>query len=189
MALVEAKAPYHRAIVGDGKIRARDDFYPTPPEATRALLSVEDFSGGLVWEPACGNGAISRLLEDAGYPVLSSDLVDRGFGEAGVDFLLDHVTRARHIVTNPPYVQAQEFVEHGLTRVDGKVVMLLKLVFLEGERRRSFYQRTPLKRVWVFSRRLKMSRDGTDYKARGMIAFAWFVWEQGFEGEPSIGWL
>lgn len=34
--------------------RAPFEFYPTPPEATRALLSVEKFEGN-IWEPACGD--------------------------------------------------------------------------------------------------------------------------------------
>lgn len=37
--------------------REKDDFYPTPPYGTEALLSVEKFNGA-IWEPACGTGAI-----------------------------------------------------------------------------------------------------------------------------------
>jgi len=44
--------------------RAAFEFYPTPPEATRALLSVESFEGD-IWEPACGDGAISKVLIEA----------------------------------------------------------------------------------------------------------------------------
>src|SRR5882757_893058 len=82
--------------------RAALDFYPTPPEATRALLSVEQF-GGSIWEPACGDGAISSVLTDAGHFVISTDLIDRGYGDGGVDFLSETAPRAKHIVTNPPY--------------------------------------------------------------------------------------
>lgn len=78
------------------------DFYPTPPEATRALLSVERFSG-TIWEPACGDGAISKVLLAHGYSVVSTDLIYRGFGTGGVNFLTQTQTRARNIVTNPPY--------------------------------------------------------------------------------------
>lgn len=78
------------------------EFYPTPPEATRALLSVERFEGS-IWEPACGDGAISRELEAAGYEVISTDLIDRGYGTGGVDFLKTTEPLARNIVTNPPY--------------------------------------------------------------------------------------
>lgn len=45
--------------------RLPNEFYPTPPEATRALLSVEHFDGD-IWEPACGDGRIAKVLEDHG---------------------------------------------------------------------------------------------------------------------------
>ena len=59
--------------------RVPHDFYPTPPEAIRALLSVETFEGS-IWEPACGDGAISKVLLEAGHEVVSTDLIDRGYG-------------------------------------------------------------------------------------------------------------
>src|SRR5215472_18606376 len=68
---------YVRGIRPDAKNRARDDFYPTPPEGTWALLSAIRFAG-TIWEPACGDGSISRVLEAAGHKVTSTDLVDRG---------------------------------------------------------------------------------------------------------------
>lgn len=68
-------------IIGHNKRgdRERDDFYATPAPSTEALLSVEQFEGN-IWEPCCGEGHISRVLEDAGYTVQSTDLVDRGYG-------------------------------------------------------------------------------------------------------------
>ena len=81
--------------------RAAYEFYPMPPEAMRALLSVERFDGS-IWEPACGTGWISTELIAAGYEVVSTDLVDYGYGEPGRDFLAERKPRARHIVTNPP---------------------------------------------------------------------------------------
>lgn len=82
--------------------RAAYEFYPTPPEAVRALLSVESFSGS-IWEPACGDGAISKVLEAAGYQVISTDLIDRGYGAGGQDFLKSDRPLAKNIITNPPY--------------------------------------------------------------------------------------
>ena len=82
--------------------RIPNEFYPTPPEAVRALLSVEQFDGS-IWEPACGEGAISKVLSAAGHQVVSTDRFAYGFGETGVDFLAEQTPRARHIVTNPPY--------------------------------------------------------------------------------------
>ncbi len=88
------------------------DFYPTPPWATFALIDNERFKGD-IWECACGDGAMSKVLEFKGNTVASSDLYDRGFGEIGHDFL-DTVRRAKNIITNPPYHSAQGFVASAL---------------------------------------------------------------------------
>jgi hypothetical protein len=182
---------YVRGIIPDAENRERDDFYPTPPRATKALLSVETFEGG-IWEPACGDGAISRVLEDAGYEVLSTDLIERGYGQANIDFLLDWRTTTDNIITNPPFKHAQEFVEHALNRSRRKVAMICRLAWLEGQERRKMFESTPLKAVWVFSGRIPMQRgrqheDGKD--VGGMIAFAWFVWDHAHKGKPTLGWL
>ena len=78
--------------------RAPFEFYPTPPEATRAFLAAETFDGD-IWEPACGQGAISKVLLKSGYQVVSTDLADYGYGKPDVDFLQTKLPRAKHIVT------------------------------------------------------------------------------------------
>jgi len=187
---VSGAVAYVRGIIPDAKNRERDDFYPTPPKATRALLSVETFIGD-IWEPACGDGAISKVLEEAGYKVTSSDLIDRGYGTPGVDFLLDYQTTADNIVTNPPFKHAEEFVMHALNRARRKVAMLCRLAWLEGKARGEMFQTTPLARVWVFSGRIPMLRGGEQMMkgGGGMIAFAWFVWDHEHKGPPTLGWL
>lgn len=93
---------------GDINSREDGDFYPTPPEATRALVlwlkarGLLDFNAPVI-EPACGAGAMARVLEAEGLFVISSDLHDRGFGEAGVDCLTRDYPRRAQIITNPPY--------------------------------------------------------------------------------------
>ena len=178
-----------QSIVGTSPGRPDGDFYPTPPEATEALLRVETFCGTL-WEPACGDGAISRVLEAHGYTVRSSDLVPRGYGETPVDFLsFPQAGSVQAVVTNPPYCLAGQFVTTALTVATDKVAMLLKLAFLEGVSRKTMFETTPLARVWVCSRRLTMTRNGEARTGGGMIAFAWFVWEHGWEGPPRLGWI
>lgn len=131
---------FGRVVFGEEPIqslhpsRAPYEFYPTPPEATRALLSVESFSGS-IWEPACGRGHISKVLEAAGHEVVSTDLVQRDFGTGGIDFLRESTSRAKHIVTNPPYRRglADAFVKHAIAltkETGGKVAMLLNLASL-----------------------------------------------------------
>jgi len=180
---------YVRGIIPSAD-RERDDFYPTPPAGTRALLAVERFEGA-IWEPACGQGDMSRELEAAGYQVISTDLLDRGYGEARVDFLMEWQPRAPNIVTNPPFKHAEGFVRKALSLTTGKVAMLCRLAWLEGKQRRELFEGTPLARVWVFAGRLQIQRGrlAETSDASGMVAFAWFVWEHGHCGAPALGWV
>lgn len=116
--------------------REQHDFYATDPLAVELLLQEEKFSHK-IWECACGAGHISRVLEQHGYEVLSTDLYDRGFGEAGVDFLDSNKKFDGDIVSNPPYSEAEKFVRKALDTVPagGKVAMLLRLLFLEGQKK------------------------------------------------------
>ena len=173
-----------QSISGFSKTREPMDNYPTPDIATLSLLALEDFSG-VVWEPACGSGNIARHFPGC----IASDIRnDNIFGEVGVDFLNE--TRAvNHIVTNPPYRLAQQFVEHALKCVDGKVAMLCKLAFLEGKARYSLFKQHPVKTVYVFSKRLPLTKEGDTRKQSSMIPFAWFVWEKGYTGKTSVEWI
>jgi len=171
--------------------REKNDFYPTPPYATQALLDRVVFKGD-VWEPACGDGAISEVLKQNGFAVYSSDKYDRGYGDIGIDFVEDAQVfdKIPNIITNPPYKIAQEFVEQSLKLTDGKVAMLLKLNFLESARRYEMFKNTPLKHVLVFSKRLTFYEPDSDKKGKsGLLAYAWYVWEQGYEGQPQIDWI
>ena len=78
--------------------REKDDFYPTPESATKSLLYRQKFQGN-IWECACGNGAMSKVIIEQGYDVYSSDLIDRGYGEVGIDFLQSN-KKVDNIVTN-----------------------------------------------------------------------------------------
>jgi hypothetical protein len=178
------------------KERESDDFYRTPTFATEKLLELEKFEG-IIWEPACGDGAISEVLISNGYKnVLSSDIANRGYGETGLDFLdekdpfVEHLAkRANTIITNPPYKFAQEFIEKSLRIVDKKVAMLLKLNFLEGQKRYQFFKSTPLKSVYVFSKRLSFDKGDEKGKGNGLLAYAWYVWDKEYIGKPYIDWI
>jgi hypothetical protein len=111
------------------------DLYETPPEAVHALLDVVTLPP-CIWECACGRGAISEVLREAGREVLSTDLNDYGYGEPRVDFLLERHNPAIDstrwaICTNPPFKLADQFVRHALTLCP-TVIMLLWLAFLES---------------------------------------------------------
>ncbi len=113
------------------------DFFPTPAWATYALIDNEKFSGD-IWESACGDGAMSRVLDKTGRQVFSSDLHNRGYGDVGIDFLTVK-RQADNIVTNPPYNSAEGFVAAGMQKAGRKFALLLRLAFLEGASSRSFF--------------------------------------------------
>lgn len=171
--------------------RQQDDFYATPSRCTEALLSVETFPHR-IWEPACGDGAISRVLESAGHEVVSTDLVARGFGTSRRDFLMEHVLAAPAVVTNPPFKLGDEFTLHALHLGAEKVAIFQRTAWLEGRARHvSLWGPHPPVRVWQFCGRQTLWRgDDADKKdTGGAIAFAWFIWERGHVGAPSLGWL
>ena len=124
--------------------RQREDYYATEPKATEWLCKLERFEGRIL-EPSCGEGHMSRVLEAAGYEVVSRDLVDRGYGEVADFLAIDNLEWDGNIVTNPPYKYAQEFVEKALSIIPKgkKVAMFLKLTFLEGKARRTLFRSTP----------------------------------------------
>jgi hypothetical protein len=167
--------------------RPENDFYPTPPAATQRLLDVEKFDGG-VWEPACGDGAISKVLRRNGYYVAESDIEPRNRAEV-IDFLLTDQLKAGSIITNPPFKLLCQFIERAYALKPDKFAFLAKLTALEGGERSEILERTHLTRVHVFRNRILMTRNGEEPRGSGMIAFAWFVWERGYTGAPSIGWL
>jgi hypothetical protein len=169
--------------------REKDDFYKTPPAAVRALLAAETFAP-VIHEPACGDGAISEVLEAAGHEVFSSDLVHRGFGEGGVDFLLEQCRPCDCLVTNPPFSLADEFALHAQLLGYKHVALLMRLSWLEGgARRKRLWVPHPPTRIWVFSKRQTLWRgDEAPGKNGGAVAFAWFVWRAGQHG-TQVGWL
>ena len=65
-----------------------NDLYETPAVATLSLLAVEPLPP-TVLEPACGRGAISKVLRTAGHTVIENDIVDYGHGQDCVQDFLD----------------------------------------------------------------------------------------------------
>jgi len=171
-----------------------NDLYETPPEAVEALLRHEKLPHR-IWEPACGPGSIVRTLRRHGHDVLATDLVDYASPDqdhSHIDFLIPGMAETvcndgRAIITNPPYKSAAQFVARALTLAP-YVAMLLRLAFLESERRRDILDNGSLARVLVFRNRLPMMhRDGwTGPKASSSTAFAWFIWERDHTGPTEL---
>lgn len=181
--------------------RVENDFYATPAKSVEAILKKE-FLYFSILEPACGEGHISTILHNH-YPtaeIVSTDLIERedkfncGI-KSGIDFLTyDYGRKFDTVITNPPFSLAQEFIERALEIANKKVIMFCKIQLLEGQKRKEWFEKTPLKRVYVFSDRQNPLRNGNPLNEQGKkwsstFCFAWFVWEKGYTGEPVIRWL
>ena len=142
--------------------------YPGRVGRLSLLLGIGAFRS---WEPAWGRGSIVNVLRAHGHEVVASDLVNHSVpvtpsgyyglvtppGYYGVDFLLEWKAPdgCECIISNPPFKLAEEFAAHALMLCP-RVVMLLRLAFLESERRREILEGRGLARVHVFRRRLRM---------------------------------
>jgi len=176
------------------KDREELDFYATDPIAAELLLREETFSER-IWECSCGQGHLSKVFERNGYEVRSTDLVDRGYGEGGVDFLgLHNLEWEGDIITNPPYKYSSEFIYKALSIIpEGrKVAMFLKLQFMEGKGRKRLFMEFPPRIVYVSSSRIMCAKNG-DFESKkkegSAVAYAWYVWEKGYKGETVIKWI
>jgi hypothetical protein len=168
----QAGAEEHRAIHISGYDRAGRDFYATPDWVTEALLRHVRFRGP-VWEPCCGDGAMSTVLAAHGYNVVSTDIAERGFGTPGIDFLTCPNMRegCRTIVTNPPYGdtgshrgQARSsaamliFLRHALAlaaSVQGQLALLVRLQWIAGQRAADVLSAAPFAATVVLTRRIQ----------------------------------
>ena len=69
------------------KDRETNDFYATDPQTLEKFLKTLDKDGFKlhknIWECACGMGHLSKVLEEKKYNVISTDLINRGFGWGG----------------------------------------------------------------------------------------------------------
>lgn len=172
--------------------RQEHDYYATEPKALELLLEKEAFDP-FVWECACGEGHLAKVLTEHGYIVKSTDLIDRGYGTGGIDFLNYEGKHNGDIVTNPPYKYAREFVEKALDIIPtgNKVAMFLKLQFLEGKARRKMFDISPPKYIYVSTSRLSCAMNGEfeKYAKSNAVTYAWFIWEKGYQGEPRVRWF
>lgn len=176
------------------KNREENDFYATNPKDVKLLFT----ECGLTFdknilEPCAGNGHIAKVFKENGYNVTCGDLLQREYPLDKVwNFLEDATEFNGDIVTNPPYNLATEFVIKSLDIIPNgnKVVMFLKLTFLESKKRKPLFDTKQLKTIYVFTNRTACAKNGEEkYFGAGAVAYAWYVWEKGYNGDPIIKWI
>jgi hypothetical protein len=182
------------AIVKNAHLWRRhpEDFYVEPGWVSWRLFDVEQFKGA-IWDPACG---IGRIVDSASrnhhYLSFGSDIVKRSdWCENEIDFLSAPVQEWHEIVSNPPFGIADKFIKHALAA--RKVAMLLPTKWMNSAARGKWLETTPLKQVLLLAPRPSMPPgpviEAGEKPGNGTVDFAWFVWERGYIGAPTIGWL
>ena len=172
------------------KERSELDYYGTDPKAVEELLRHESFEHD-IWEPSSGHNLIVDVLRSYGYYVRSTDIFDYGCQDEVIDFLNYTKQWSGDIIMNPPYEEAEHFVEKALDLVAPhcKVVCFLRLLFLEGQGRyKRLFKDSPPKTIYVFSKRQVCSKND-DFTEGSAVAYCWMVWEKGFVGDPVIKWI
>ncbi|MBN9028888.1 MAG: hypothetical protein J0I23_03705 [Rhizobiales bacterium] len=172
----------------DGLTREKDDFYPTPPEPTRAFLHAEidrlrDFE--TIWEPAAGDGAMVREMETLGLTVRASDLVDRGCDADIRSFYDFPVAPSPAIVTNPPFSECgwgngkARWLYHALDTLDVEYMALLMNWSWPGAGGLApFLAKHPISRIYLMTWKVDFTGQG----APPMLN-AWFCWDKRHRGE------
>lgn len=178
------------------KERQNEDYYATDPIAAEWLLKIEEIPRDKpIWECAAGEKHLSKVFEEHGYKVRSSDLIVRTEDVEQLDFLTSNETWDGTIITNPPYNQAVNFIQKAMESITegNKVIMFLKVQFLEGKSRKKLFEKYPPKTVWVSSSRITCAKNGDfEYmKANGgsAVAYAFYVWQKGYEGDTILKWF
>lgn len=181
------------------KERQREDYYATDSVAIDKLAKAFVIPHN-VYEPCCGAGDLSKRLEQLGHNVVSTDLVDRGYGEGGVDFLLVNEMPFDGmdccILTNPPFKYATEMVEHALKILPYgcPCIFLMKTTALEGKSRyERLYRSGYLQHIYQFTERLLCAKNG-DFEGMikgggSAVAYAFFVFTAKKCDAPLIHWI
>ena len=172
-------------------VREEKDFYSTPSWCTETLLNSYPLTNkNIIVEPCAGSGAISKIIKKT-YPdcnLIQYEIREeeketlKQYGDVHIgDFLKmdkkDHFVT--HVVTNPPFSFAQEFIEHCLFLYPtAEIIMLLPATFYGSVKRHDFWiNNTPVSQ-WTLSNRPSFTSNG---KTDSTIYF-WVGWNTKYKG-------
>lgn len=199
-----AKLKGTQIVGGKGGVGERevDDFYATDPNTVKMFLdrwtADEVPLSGKVWECACGQGHLADVVKDCCplCEVYSTDLVYRGYGKGGVDFLnvVDYPKDVDIIITNPPFKLLNEFIAKSLEVSQRYVIFFCKVQLLESAGRFKYLQGAGLKYVYLHINRQATWKGGVPVDVRGnkwstTFLMGWYVWEKGYTGETILRFI
>ena len=168
------------ANAGAPEKRREMDFYPTPPDVTEALMQFLKLPPCLIWEPACGDGAMVNVLRNHEHEVIATDLRNTGFGEGNVNFLKAENRTCDAVITNPPFSHSEEFIRKAVS-VAPIVAMVLKSQYWHARKRIKLFSDLPpsyiLPLTWRPDFLFDVRVDGK--KGSPLMDCIWVIWEAG----------
>lgn len=168
----------------DNLDRAKNDLYPTPHWVTQALIDHERFDG-TICEPARGNLNIVKVFNNNSLSMMYSDISE----EHGNNDFLESTDRYDHIITNPPFPLATEFIEKAVELASYKVALLLPVPYLASIKRKELFKRTNLTRVHIICKRLKVGTPKGPITSH--FNHAWFIGDKTkfLHKSTTINWI
>jgi len=171
------------------KARQKNDLYCTNPIVVQMLLDREKFNDN-VWECCNGLGHITRILQDNGYNVRKSDIINyNGDDTEIIDILTYDKPFNGDIITNPPYKLSTDIALKPLKLCGGKVAFYVSINFLASQRRKKLFDEYPPKTVYIMSKRISCAKDGDFNNANDAIDYCWVVWDKEHKGKTEIVWI
>lgn len=158
---------------------ANSDFFVTEPKFTHLLLDNWTPPKGDIWEPACGDGAISKvLMQTGGRKIISTDLANHNFGRSGVDFLKAKKVRGNSIITNPPFSCFDKFVHKALEfGVPFAFLYSLPGIASSQARYRAIFGPKPPNLMLVVTDKMKI-RFFSGVTTTSMFNHVWLIWDK-----------
>jgi hypothetical protein len=198
---IEDKAlnPMQRISTRQVKQSGRDLYTTEPEDITRFIRALKRDHVeilGPIWEPAAGQGDISRTLIHFGLEVYSSDLYpyqDEGIKIDEIDFLTCKILDGgaigiKTIFTNPPFNNQEQFLKHALSfGVD--VIFFVRLSFLSSIRRLNIFKKFNPAYVYVYSKRANCYKNGEVKNSLNMIDYCVIMWKPPYQNNTSMRWI
>lgn len=172
--------------------REQHEHYVEPEWCSKRLFEVEEFDrSGVMLDPCCGFGRIPNAAMLAGYMVVASDIVNRGYDRIDrVSNFFENVPPVTSIVCNPPFDIFQKFAERALQIATGKIAMIWLVRTLPAAR---WLRDTPLAKILFLTPRPSMPPGHVIARGEkpggGKQDFCWLIWDKSHVGPASIGWL
>ena len=178
-----------------GYDRHISDYYVTPVNEIKKFW--EEFkvhnnisTVNYVLDPSAGGDSkhimsYPEVLKNEDFELVTMDIRQDSLAALKGDYLVTKFDKSFDMIfTNPPFVQALEFLQKALNDVkdDGYVIMLLRLNFLGSRARNEWLKNNMPYEIYVHSKRISFTDDGkTD-----SIEYAHFVWKKGYKGITKL---